>query len=626
MQMLDDIMLRRLTNRFSELDVEKRRLLIIGQHIPSAEQVKEMQKAVEGTSKTLIQAWKDMRLDLIRHEDPETGREEYKATPEVAPAPLVYKNAERTAGLLSAYVRGEAATRPKRVSDIHDFAWSRGLWKRAAYDTLAVASVLFVAYVIVGWNFLVDTHSRSRLWKAYFLSATLSTVGLGDIAPTTQDTRLAAVFLLPLGLIIIGFLLSYSSALEKSRLPRYRGAAADTPQELEMRALFEALDADGDGILTLEECVAGAKVMSMTEQQARNLYQDLDPEGTGAVKVPAKHPKPWRYTVSGKCWILFFKMYVLVAVGAVYFKIWEDGTPEMTWIDAAYMATVVSTSIGFGDIVPESDGGRLFMTVYMLVSTVIVGQALSDFIDVYVNDVVGEKIVQTLIDSTTWIHKADIDKRGVITEADYVLFKLQQMMKVDAGVLDMLIDRFEEIDDNGNGWLDIGIDVPSAEQVAEMKEEPAVKKGKKTMIEAWEEKQKGFDLVALRKKMDNLDEKALKSAKGGMKISSGPTNSRRSSGGRNDSPLSMVPSRMNSLQAKRPANKKKRIMKMMSSGNFSDTKFFEEIRARDRSTSLDRIPEDQKLTIPEDQKEKLTSSPNPLREKIPFQAKQHGTD
>lgn len=248
-----------------------------------------------------------------------------KAAPKVAhPISAPLKDVERTAGLLAAYVRGEAATRPKRVSDIHDFAWSRGLWKRAAYDTLVVASVLFVAYVIVGWNFLVDTHYRSRLWKAYFLSATLSTVGLGDIAPTTQDTRLAAVFLLPLGLIIIGFLLSYSSALEKSRLPRYRGAAADTPQELEMRALFEALDADGDGVLTLEECIAGAKVMSMTEQQARNLYQDLDPEGTGAVKVPAKHPKPWRYTVSGKCWILFFKMYALVAVGAVYFKVWED--------------------------------------------------------------------------------------------------------------------------------------------------------------------------------------------------------------------------------------------------------------------------------------------------------------
>ena len=104
-------------------------------------------------------------------------------------------------------------------------------------------------------------------------------------------------------------------------------------------------------------------------------------------------------------------------------------------------------------------------------------------------------------------------------------------------------------------------------------------------------------------------------------MSLGPTSSRRSSGGRNDSPLPMSPSRTNSHQGKRPVSKKKRIIKMTSSGNFNDTKFFEEIRARDRSASLDRIPEDHKLAIPEDQKEKLTSSPNPLREKIPFHAK-----
>ena len=81
----------------------------------------------------------------------------------------------------------------------------------------------------------------------------------------------------------------------------------------------------------------------------------------------------------------------------------------------------------------------------------------------------------------------------------------------------MLIDRFEELDYNGGGWLDIGIDVPSAEQVAEMKEDPLVKKGKKNLIEAWEEKQKGFDLVSLRKKMDTSDKNSLKSAKGERK-------------------------------------------------------------------------------------------------------------
>ena len=595
--MLDDIMLRRLTNRFSELDVEKRRLLIIGQHIPSAAQVKRMQKAVEGTSTTLIDAWKTMRLELSSYEDLEKAQTTPLVTDKEAFAiSSARKKVERKAGMLAAFVRGNTTKRPKRVSDIHDFAWPRKLWKRAAYDTLVVASLLLVAYVIAGWNFLVDTHSRSRLWKAYFLSATLSTVGLGDIAPTTQDTRLAAVFLLPLGLVIIGFVFSYSSALEKSRSPRYRGSAADTPQELEMRALFEALDANGDGILTLKECVAGAKLMSMTEQQARNLYQDLDPEGTGAVRLPPKHPTPCRHTVPGKCWILFFKMYAWVAVGAVYFKVWEDGTPELTWIDAAYFATVVSSTIGYGDIVPESDSGRLFMSVYMLVSTVIVGKALSEFIDVYVNDVVGEKIVQTLIDSTTWIHCVDIDNRGVITEADYVLFKLMQMMKVDADVLDMLINRFEEIDDNGNGWLDIGIDVPSAEQVAEMNELPAVKKGKQTLVEAWEEKKKMLDQTALREATERAIRQSMDKDSGNSTPEISSVSVRQSGVGGVDLSRTMSPSmnlqNQNRTKQQQRVARKKRVVKMMSSGSDTDTKFFDEIRMRDRSTSLDRIIED----------------------------------
>lgn len=49
-------------------------------------------------------------------------------------------------------------------------------------------------------------------------------------------------------------------------------------------------------------------------------------------------------------------------------------------------------------------------------------------------------------DSTIWVHKADLDGDDKVTEADYVLFKLQQMQKVDLQTLDILIDRFEELD------------------------------------------------------------------------------------------------------------------------------------------------------------------------------------
>jgi hypothetical protein len=63
-----------------------------------------------------------------------------------------------------------------------------------------------------------------------------------------------------------------------------------------------------------------------------------------------------------------------------------------------------------------------------------------------------------LSDSTTWVHKADLDGDGKVTEADYVLFKLQQMQKVDRDMLDRLIDRFEDLDLGGD-VRDLGGDV-----------------------------------------------------------------------------------------------------------------------------------------------------------------------
>jgi hypothetical protein len=76
--------------------------------------------------------------------------------------------------------------------------------------------------------------------------------------------------------------------------------------------------------------------------------------------------------------------------------------------------------VGYGDITPASDAGRAFLTVYMLVSTVVVGGILGDCIDLYVNGYVGEAIVEKLIDSTVWVHKADLDRDGKLTEPDYV--------------------------------------------------------------------------------------------------------------------------------------------------------------------------------------------------------------
>jgi len=144
-------------------------------------------------------------------------------------------------------------------------------------------------------------------------------------------------------------------------------------------------------------------------------------------------------------------------------KLTSDG--ELTFIDALYLSTVTACTIGYGHIItPLSGPIKGFFIVYMFVSTYVVGQIIGELSGLHIS-IKEDAITAILIDSTTWVHKADIDGDGKITEADYVLFKLQQMQKVDLDMLDRLLNRFRELDVEGEGALDIGIDVPSASQV-----------------------------------------------------------------------------------------------------------------------------------------------------------------
>lgn len=66
---------------------------------------------------------------------------------------------------------------------------------------------------------------------------------------------------------------------------------------------------------------------------------------------------------------------VLVATGTVFYHFIE----KWTFVDAFYFCIVTLATVGYGDLVPKTDFGKLFTTVYIVIGIAILGAFINAF-------------------------------------------------------------------------------------------------------------------------------------------------------------------------------------------------------------------------------------------------------
>ena len=74
-------------------------------------------------------------------------------------------------------------------------------------------------------------------------------------------------------------------------------------------------------------------------------------------------------------WALFVAVSVL-SLGAVFYHVVEG----MSWLDAFYFCTTTLTTVGYGDIFPQTDAGKLFTIFYILIGVGILGAFVNLFV------------------------------------------------------------------------------------------------------------------------------------------------------------------------------------------------------------------------------------------------------
>ena len=128
---------------------------------------------------------------------------------------------------------------------------------------------------------------------------------------------------------------------------------------------------------------------------------------------------------------------------------------DRSFIMCFYYAVATGTTIGYGDISPKTQGGKVCAVFYILFAVVAIGQLLSSiagsFIDAKHNAAM-EKILQKKITMADF-ESFDLDGDGKIEKSEFVMRKLILMGVLDADDVERCEDEFEVMDADGSGEI-----------------------------------------------------------------------------------------------------------------------------------------------------------------------------
>jgi len=289
----------------------------------------------------------------------------------------------------------------------------------AVWFTLGIA--LFTAH---GQYTIVDS--------LYIMAQIITTVGYGDLV---ADTNCGYAFIACYALVSVVMIAGAASAVLDSLI--------EEQQEV-VRKQLDALS--HSHVLDHLPTLASSRAL------------------TGQAPQERSDPTLWRFIRALGIWLFF------VVTWIIFFAV-KDGE-EKTVLQALYMGIITLTTIGFGDIVPKTEWGKAFATVWMLLGVSALANAVAKFSAYFLPDekqyglrkltkntlrrmFQDEHVQLNHEDREMMLINGHINEGGerVVSRSDYVVFILKEMGFVDKAVIDKIYENFDLLDADGNRCL-----------------------------------------------------------------------------------------------------------------------------------------------------------------------------
>ncbi|KAI3496818.1 hypothetical protein L1887_39195 [Cichorium endivia] len=291
----------------------------------------------------------------------------------------------------------KAATSLPQTKSVFDHFYP-SYWKIGGIFFAYLAAGMLCFYLVR--HQISGTKTNSILDALYFTVVTMTTVGYGDLVPASDVTILLACLFVVFGTLIVGLVLS---------------KAADILVEKQERLLVKALH--------MNETIGEAEILK---------------------KIKTKK-------VRNKCIILVVLLLVLMAAGTGIFVTVED----LDFIHAFYCVVATLTGLGYIDKCFSTTGGRVFALFWILLGTIYVAQLLFTFALLH-TERRQRSVVKWVLERKTTIsdlEAADFDCDGIVVAAEFVVYKLKEMGKINEDDITPIMDEFEKLDFDKTGTL-----------------------------------------------------------------------------------------------------------------------------------------------------------------------------
>jgi len=278
----------------------------------------------------------------------------------------------------------------------------------------------------------------------WFAFVTATTVGYGDYYPLTIAGRYVNSVIITVDVLFMGFAIGM--------IVDFIAAAAERANERKQRNSAET--SEDENLENFKKSKSQVDVLDNEEQE--QMQEDMEEEADDA-KTARDEAEHYSRMFMWDLVIYSCLEISLIFGGSVFFYYDQKahGSP-WTYSQALHFCFVTTSTVGYGDIAPTSDGAKLFCLFYNLLSIGFLvklgGLACDKLVEGQQKKIAQKKADESLMH---WeqIAEFDVEGDGELDLYEFTRAMLKATGKVSFYDLEQIETRFDSIDRDGSGYI-----------------------------------------------------------------------------------------------------------------------------------------------------------------------------